>query len=79
MISASAAVALAEAGLGVAHVPRFVLGRAVEEGRLVQLFPGLEGEEGPVSAVYLEGRALPRKTRALIDFAQDDLRRAGIL
>ncbi len=77
--SASAAVALAEAGLGVAHVPRFVLGRAVEEGRLVQLFPGLEGEEGPVSAVYLEGRALPRKTRALIDFAQDDLRRVGIL
>lgn len=77
--SASAAVALAEAGLGIANVPRFALCGAVEAGRLVPLFPTLAGEEGPVSAVYLEGRALPRKTRALIDFAADDLRRADLL
>ena len=31
------------------------------------------GETWPVSAVYLEGRALPRKVRALIDFAVKDI------
>jgi len=37
------------------------------------------GEVSPLSAVYLEGRVLPRKVRALIDFAADDIRAADIL
>ncbi|MBS8228513.1 LysR family transcriptional regulator [Vannielia litorea] len=77
--SASAAVELATAGVGLANVPRFALCGAVEAGWLVPLFPGITAEAGPVSAVYLEGRALPRKTRALIDFAADDLKSADIL
>jgi DNA-binding transcriptional LysR family regulator len=36
-------------------------------------------EERALNAVYLEGRVLPRKVRALIDFAAEDLRREDIL
>jgi DNA-binding transcriptional LysR family regulator len=77
--SARAAVALAESGLGIAYAPRFALCEALAEGRLVPVLEGFDGETGPVSAVYLEGRSLPRKLRALIDFALEDIRSADIL
>ena len=77
--SARAAVQLAAAGLGIAYVPRFALCGALESGALVQVLERYEGGTGPVSAVYLEGRALPRKVRALIDFALEDIARADIL
>lgn len=71
--SARAAVELAVAGLGVAYAPRFALGDALASGSLVHVMKGYAAETGPVSAVYLEGRALPRKVRALIDFAVKDI------
>ena len=77
--SARAAVELAVAGQGIAYAPRFALTAEIESGSLVQLLPGFSGESGPVNAVYLEGRTLPRKIRALIDFAVTDIRAAGIL
>ncbi len=77
--SAQVAVALAEDGMGLANVPRFALGERLKTGRLVALLPDLESDGGPVSAVYLEGRSLPRKLRALIDFAQEDITSANIL
>lgn len=77
--SARAAAELAIAGFGIAYAPRFALSDALEAGRLVGLLPDYAGESGPVSAVYLEGSALPRKIRALIDFAFEDIRAAGAL
>lgn len=77
--SARAAVHLASAGLGIANVPRFALLGALEDGSLVPVLDRFTGETGPVSAVYLEGRTLPRKIRALIDFALDDIATADIL
>lgn len=77
--SARAAVRLAEEGLGIVSAPRFAFGDALESGRLVPLLEGYVGDVGPVSAVYLEGRVLPRKIRALIDFAAEDIRTAGVL
>mgnify|MGYP001386884067 CR=1 FL=1 len=77
--SARAAASLAAEGFGIAYVPRFALTDALAEGRLVPVLPGYDGETGPVSAVYLEGRVLPRKLRALIDFAAEDIRAADIL
>lgn len=77
--SAHVARDLAMAGRGVAYCPRFVLGRAIEDGRLVRLLEGQEGPAHPLSAAYLEGRTLPRKVRALIDFARVDIRSAGVL
>ena len=46
----------------------------IETGALVPLLEEFGGDSGPVSAVYLEGRALPRKIRTLIDFAAEDIR-----
>lgn len=77
--SARAAADLAGRGLGIACVPRFALGGAVGAGRLVPLLEGYEGGPIPLGAVYLEGRALPRKVRALIDFAVEDVRASGLL
>lgn len=77
--SARAAAELAAAGLGIALVPRFAIGDALETGRLVPLPDGLRAPHIPISAVYLEGRTLPRKLRALIDFAAEDIRTANVI
>ncbi|MCU9848979.1 LysR family transcriptional regulator [Defluviimonas sp. WL0024] len=77
--SARAAIELAQRGMGIAYVPRFALCGALETGALVPLLETFAGETGPVGAVYLEGRALPRKVRALIDFAVKDIGSTAIL
>lgn len=77
--SARAALDLAVGGLGIANIPRFALRDTIETGALVPLLEEFGGDSGPVSAVYLEGRALPRKIRALIDFAAEDIRSTAIL
>ncbi|WP_444870569.1 LysR substrate-binding domain-containing protein [Rhodobacter capsulatus] len=77
--SARAAAELAIAGLGIAHAPRFAVCGALDTGALVPVLSGFHSPPSPVSAVYLEGRVLPRKLRALIDFAAEDIRHAGIL
>lgn len=77
--SARAAVDLAVDGMGIAYIPRFALRDTIETGALVPLLEDFGGDSGPVSAVYLEGRALPRKIRALIDFAAEDIRSTPIL
>lgn len=75
--SALVARDLAEAGEGIAFCPRFVLGSALAEGRLVQVLPEEARGVSPLNAVWLEGRVLPRKLRALIDFAREDWRERG--
>lgn len=77
--SARAAVELAAAGQGLAYAPRFAAQAALEAGAVVPVLADWPGEEGQLSAVWLEGRVLPRKIRALIDFAAEDVRAAGIL
>ena len=72
--SASAAVDLARLGLGIAYVPSFALCGALDSGDLVRLLESHEGEPGDIAAVYLEGRTLPRKVRAVIDFAVQEMR-----
>ncbi len=76
--SAQAARDLALDGHGIAYCPEFVLGTALENGRLTSLLPGYATGAHPLSAVYLSGAPLPRKVRALIDFAVEDVRRAGV-
>lgn len=77
--SARAAVELAARGLGLAYAPRFAVCDRLANGSLVDLLPAFTPDTAPVKAVYLEGRTLPRKVRALIDFAARDIRRAGVL
>ncbi|MBW3098698.1 LysR family transcriptional regulator [Pseudohoeflea coraliihabitans] len=74
--SARAAIELAANGMGVAYAPRFAIADMLETGRLVPLLQDYDMDGGPVSAVYLEGRALPRKIRTLIDFAAKDMQAA---
>lgn len=71
--SARAAIELAAAGMGVAYTPRFAISDMLETGSLVPLLEDFDMDGGPITAVYLEGRALPRKIRTLIDFAAGDL------
>ena len=72
--SARAACDLAVAGQGIVYSPHFAVVDALKSGALVPLFPEFTCEEIPLSAVYLEGRALPRKIRTLIDFSVQDIR-----
>ncbi len=62
----------AVAGEGIGFSPRFVLGDDLSTGRLECVLPAYSSLEIPVSVVYLQGRVLPRKVRALIDFAVED-------
>lgn len=77
--SAHAAVDLAAAGFGIAYAPRFALVDALAAGKLIPVMQDFDGLPLRLSAVYLEGRALPRKVRALIEFAAEDIRQAGVL
>lgn len=77
--SAGAAVDLAQNGIGIVYAPLFAANEALKSGSLVPILEGLEGETSPLSAVYLEGRTLPRKMRSLIDFAVQDVRETNIL
>lgn len=77
--SARSAVELAASGSGIAYVPRFTLGVALEFGTLVTFLEDHTTDRGPINAVYIEGRALPRKVRALIEFAAKDFKGSGLL
>ncbi|MCA8882095.1 MAG: LysR family transcriptional regulator [Rhodobacteraceae bacterium] len=65
---------LALAGKGIAYSPDFLLRADVAAGRLVPLLTDLALPGADLSAVYLGGAVLPRKVRALIDFAVADAR-----
>jgi DNA-binding transcriptional LysR family regulator len=77
--SARAAVELAVKGHGLAYAPRFTLREAIAAGLVVPVLIDHPPETSPLNAVYLEGRVLPRKVRALIDFAAEDIRQADVL
>ena len=62
-------VAAAEAGLGIARIPAFVLKEAMENGARLELvladwFP----EPAPLSVVYPQNRHLSGKTRVFVDW-----------
>ncbi len=76
--SARAAVDLAENGLGVVYSPYFAIQNALDRGTLVPIMQDYRGATSPLSAVYLEGRVLPRKIRTLIDFAVADIRAVDV-
>lgn len=58
----------AMAGLGIVLTPTFIGGDALRDGRLVRVLPEWEAPATAIHAVYPQTRALPAKTRLLIDF-----------
>lgn len=67
----------AESGLGIALVPAFILGTALEEGQLERVLPELELDMLGVYAVYPPGRFTQPKLRAFIDFLAERLKGRG--
>jgi len=61
-------------GRGIAFCPDFVLHEDIKKGRIIKLLDDYFASPQPISAVYLAGNVMPRKVRALIDFAVDDFK-----
>ena len=58
----------AAAGLGICLSPTFLAWQLLKRGELVRVLPEWEVPDIAVNAVYPAGRAIPAKTRSLIDF-----------
>ena len=58
----------AEAGMGIALLPNFIVEDALAAGRLVPLLCDWQAPPISIHAVYPSARRVPQKTRAFIDF-----------
>lgn len=67
----------AEAGLGIAQVPSFMLGDTLTSGRLVEVLAGRPRDILGIYAVYPQGRFPQPKLRALIDYLSEHFKAAG--
>lgn len=72
--NATACLAAAEAGLGLACLPSFVAAEALRAGRLVHLLPGFEPEPFGLHAVWPHSRHLAARVRALVDLLAERYR-----
>lgn len=72
--NAEACLQAAEAGLGIANVPDFVVAESLAAGRTTALFADLEQDFGGIFVVYPPGRHLAAKVRVLVDFLTDRYR-----
>ena len=61
-------LAAAEAGLGIAQIPAFVLKEAMERGSLELLLGDWFPEPAPLNVVYPENRHLSSKIRVFVDW-----------
>lgn len=60
--------AAARGGLGIVHLPDFVMGDDVQDGTLTQVLPGWRLPSIPIHAVFPPHRLPSAKLRVLIDF-----------
>lgn len=63
----------AEAGMGIALLPTFIVDDAIRAGRLVIVLPEWRAPAITVNAVCASGRRIPAKTRRFIDFLVAEL------
>jgi DNA-binding transcriptional LysR family regulator len=73
-LKANSSLALRDAllqGMGLAHVPYFVVGADVARGALVPVLSEWKLVEHGIFALTVEREFLPRKTRAFIDFLRE--------
>ncbi|GLQ18994.1 LysR family transcriptional regulator [Maritalea porphyrae] len=59
---------LAEAGVGLAYIPTFIMEDSIKAGKLKVLLPGIAQESTPLYILYPHRRRLALKTRVFIDF-----------
>jgi DNA-binding transcriptional LysR family regulator len=67
----------AEAGLGIAQIPSFMLGDALEQGRLVEVLPDRPPDILGIYAVHPQGRFPQPKLRVFIDFMAEHFKGMG--
>jgi len=72
--NAEACLHAAEAGLGLACVPSFVAGPAIQAGRVRRILQSHETAPFVVHALYPHSRYLAAKVRALVDFLAERYR-----
>jgi DNA-binding transcriptional LysR family regulator len=60
-------------GAGVSILPRVLVQRYLEDGRLVHLLPGVVGPRVSLYLLHRGGRFVPPKVRAFIDFVKKGL------
>ncbi|MEM9715674.1 MAG: LysR family transcriptional regulator [Pseudomonadota bacterium] len=65
-------------GVGIAYLPDAMVGDAVRDGRLEQLFPKITPEERPISAVYQSGPFIQPKLRSFVDFLVEAFKLRGV-
>ncbi|MEM8569933.1 MAG: LysR family transcriptional regulator [Pseudomonadota bacterium] len=58
---------MAEAGIGLALLPMFILHEAIEAGRLVRVLPKLKPKPLPISVVWPPVKPMPQKLRLFVD------------
>lgn len=73
---AAAAIAAAEAGLGIARVLSYQVRDAVADGRLCTLLDGARLPPVPVSLLFFANRGASPNVRAFVDLANERLRAA---
>lgn len=59
---------------GIILQPSFMIGKDIEEGRLVRLLPAYRSTELGIYAVYPSRKQLPLKVRCLVDFLSEAFR-----
>ncbi|EPL06667.1 LysR family transcriptional regulator [Pseudomonas sp. CF161] len=63
----------AVADLGITYLPTFIVGQALQDGRLVRVLEDFEPEPLTLSAVYPQHRQGSRPVQALIEFLREQL------
>lgn len=74
LLLANSSLALHQAvlqGLGVARIPRFVVGEDLRKGRLVQVLPRWELPEQGIYAITTTRDFVPKKTHAFVEFLRE--------
>ncbi|WP_341523505.1 LysR substrate-binding domain-containing protein [Pseudomonas sp. G.S.17] len=64
----------AEAGMGIALLPTFIVEQSIAEGRLVPVMCDWQAPPISINAVYPSARRVPMKTRAFLDFLTQELK-----
>ena len=63
----------AEAGMGIALLPTFIVEKALLEGRLMAVMDDWQAPAISINAVYPSARRVPLKTRVFLDFLVEEL------
>ncbi len=77
--SVAAGIAVARQGWGLVRVLSYQVGPYLADGTLMSVLDPYEPEPLPIHLVHVDGRRVPAKVRAFIDFAKPRLRQVPAL